>query len=245
MNNDQAKFMLRGYRPNGADAGDPQMAEALEQARIDPELGTWFAGQRGFDSTVAAKLRTVAPPAGLREAILTGGRVSRTAAPRGRRTWPRWLAAAAAVAVLCGVGAAYWLRGVAGEDPMLTAMTHLALTEPESAHTGPHADRLGSFGAWLQNPANRVSQDAALDFAQLEAEGCRAVTIGGRKVFEICFNRNGGWYHLYFTKRRAGESLAGLSFREQNGRATAGWADRECLYVLMAGGGLDTVRRIL
>ena len=33
MNNVEAKFILQGYRPNGADAADATFAAALEQAR--------------------------------------------------------------------------------------------------------------------------------------------------------------------------------------------------------------------
>ncbi|HZL45889.1 MAG TPA: hypothetical protein VFC28_06650, partial [Opitutaceae bacterium] len=72
MNNEQARFLLRAYRPSGRDAGDPAFADALRQAQGDPALGTWFAGEQAFDAAVAAKMRALAPPAGLREAILTG-----------------------------------------------------------------------------------------------------------------------------------------------------------------------------
>lgn len=32
MSNNEAKFVLAAYRPNGRDAGDPAMADALQQA---------------------------------------------------------------------------------------------------------------------------------------------------------------------------------------------------------------------
>ena len=38
MTNERAKFVLGAYRPNGADAKDPTFAEALEQAKHDPNL---------------------------------------------------------------------------------------------------------------------------------------------------------------------------------------------------------------
>ncbi len=72
ITNETAKFLLNGYRPNGADAQDPVFRDALEQAARDPELGAWFKEQRGFDSMIAEKLSGIEPPATLRSAILVG-----------------------------------------------------------------------------------------------------------------------------------------------------------------------------
>ena len=72
ITNQTAKFLLNAYRPNGADAQDPIFREALEQAARDPELGTWFKDQRGFDSMIADKLSGIEPPSTLRSAILAG-----------------------------------------------------------------------------------------------------------------------------------------------------------------------------
>src|SRR5260370_29343839 len=63
MNNQEAKLILKAYRPGGQDAADPLVTEALEQARRDPVLQAWFAEEQAVDSCVQAKLRTavVAP----------------------------------------------------------------------------------------------------------------------------------------------------------------------------------------
>jgi len=58
MTNEEAKFLLSGYRPNGADAGDAALAEALAQARRDPALGAWW--QRPAMWGVAAALAVMA-----------------------------------------------------------------------------------------------------------------------------------------------------------------------------------------
>src|SRR5688572_8948158 len=101
MNNQEAKFMLGAYRPDGQDAGDPMFAEALGQVERDPELRTWFERERKFDTHVSEKLRALAPPPELRAAILAGARASR---PR-LRWWanPLWVAAAAAVVMITTV----------------------------------------------------------------------------------------------------------------------------------------------
>lgn len=246
MNNEQARFLLRAYRPGGRDAGDAAFAEALQQAQADPALGAWFAGEQAFDAQVAAKLQAVAPPPGLREAILAGARVS-TAAPRARWRPAAWMALAASLAVIASGVAIHWLQrpGAAG----LAEMASYALAEPEAAHAaGPHADQLGAFGAWLQNPANRISAGAPVDLAQLKAQHCRAVSVAGHEVFEICFSRNGSGYHLYLARRgdiNAEPGAAGPVFRQQGQVATVAWTDQKYAYVLMARGGPDVLRRIL
>ncbi len=245
MNNEQARFILRAYRPNGRDATEPAFAEALGQARADPALGAWLAREQAFDAAVAAKLRAVAPPPELREAILAGSRVS-FAPARPRWRLPAWLAVAASLALVITGVSTYRLavagRGAAGLDRLAA----FALGDPESAHTGPHADRLGSFGAWLENPVNRISSGPPADLAQLRQQGCRAVSVAGHEVFEICFQREGAWYHLYLTRREpAGAAAAGPVFREAVGRSVAAWADDRLSYVLMTGQGIEALRRIL
>jgi hypothetical protein len=100
MTNDEAKFILSAYRPGGHDAADPAFAEALDQARKDPALARWFEFERRFDEVMTAKIGAVTPPAGLRDAILAGARVTGKAARppcfspsawrfSGRRGWMR------------------------------------------------------------------------------------------------------------------------------------------------------------
>lgn len=96
MTNESAKFVLSAYRPNGADAKDPIFAEALEQAKRDPNLGAWFEEQRTFDQILTERLQQIEPRPHLRSTIISG---LRAAPPRARWLPISWLAVAAAVAV--------------------------------------------------------------------------------------------------------------------------------------------------
>ncbi|HUL53100.1 MAG TPA: hypothetical protein VLT83_06795 [Opitutaceae bacterium] len=246
MNNEQARFILGAYRPNGRDAGDAVFCEALRQVKADPGLGAWFAREQAFDSAVSAKLGAVIPPPGLREAILTGGRVS-TAAPRPLWRLAPWLAVAASVAVIFTVAATYWIWSAGSGRADLGQMTRFALAEPFSAHTGPHADKLGALGAWLEDPASRISSGAPVDLAQLKAQHCRTISVAGHEVFEICFQR-GSWYHLYLARRGdfpAGKNAGAPVFLEQAQRSAVAWADERLAYVLVTHGGTEALRRIL
>jgi hypothetical protein len=70
MDKEQARFVLRSFRPDGADAGDADFAEALKLALGDRELGEWLAHERAFDASFAQALGAVDLPANLREDIL-------------------------------------------------------------------------------------------------------------------------------------------------------------------------------
>jgi hypothetical protein len=70
MDKEQARFILRSFRPDGADSSDPGFAEALALAVQDRELGEWLAAQRAFDADFARVLGTAPIPEMLREDIL-------------------------------------------------------------------------------------------------------------------------------------------------------------------------------
>jgi hypothetical protein len=70
MDKEQARFILRSFRPDGADVGDPDFAEALKLAMENRELGEWLAAERAFDAEFAIALGVVNMPENLREDII-------------------------------------------------------------------------------------------------------------------------------------------------------------------------------
>lgn len=70
MDKERAKFVLQSFRPDGADVGDDDFAEALQLATVDRELGEWLVKERAFDAEFAECLARVELPRGLRESIL-------------------------------------------------------------------------------------------------------------------------------------------------------------------------------
>jgi hypothetical protein len=72
MDKEEARFILRCFRPDGADAENPDFAEALAWAAKDRELGEWLARERASDAGFAKALTAVSIPASLREEILAG-----------------------------------------------------------------------------------------------------------------------------------------------------------------------------
>ena len=70
MTREEAKEYLSAVRPNGADAADPDIREALELAKKDSELGSSLAQQLEFDEILIETFSSIHPPEGLRESIL-------------------------------------------------------------------------------------------------------------------------------------------------------------------------------
>jgi len=101
MNNQEARLILQAYRPGGEDASDPLFAEALEQARRDPELQKWFAEQNALEARLQTRLERAIPvPRGLKSDLLALRKISRV-------PWwfqPMKLAAAAVVVLLLPFG---------------------------------------------------------------------------------------------------------------------------------------------
>jgi hypothetical protein len=70
MDKERAKFVLKSFRPDGADSQDGDFAEALLMATEDRELGGWLIRERAFDAEFAEALARVDLPEGLRESVL-------------------------------------------------------------------------------------------------------------------------------------------------------------------------------
>lgn len=243
MNNEEAKFILQGYRPNGTDATEATVREALDQVRRDPALSSWFARQQAFDAAVSAKLGEVPPPAGLREAILAGGRVS--TANSGQASWwrsPAILAAAASVAVILTATLALWPKqAVAGTG---LAEYVLADSSEPTPHMGFHGtDALVTL---LGDPANRLSRGLPVSFDALKKGGCRTVTYEGREVLEVCFSRGGIWFHAYIGRRADFPAVAGSpTFMDKDGSSVASWADDTHVYLIASKAGRAALQRLL
>jgi hypothetical protein len=250
MNNTEAKFILNAYRPGGRDASDATFVAALEQAKSDPALGAWFAREQAHGGAVAAKLREIAPPAGLREAILAGGRMSggepATAPARhARGLRPVWLAAAAAIAVLLIVSVALWpKRAVAGSP-----LTDFAMVDAlEGEKHGGHGEITGALQATLSNDSTRLASAMPIDFAALRKNGCRTVKVAGHDVLEVCFKRDGSWFHCYIARVEdfpGAPAWATPSFQQGGKVVAAAWADGAHRIVVAGVAGRAAVERLL
>ncbi|HYC70877.1 MAG TPA: hypothetical protein VEB66_06700 [Opitutaceae bacterium] len=242
MKHEEAKFILNAYRPNGADAADPAFAEALEHARRDPALAAWFERLNEFDRAVAAKLGEVQPPSGLRETILAGARVG---TPEGLSWWrrPAWLAVAAAFIVVGAVTLSLAPARLEAAD-----LTSFVARDAQQRHMHGDGEAWSSFQARLAEPATRLGQKLAVNFSELRTTGCRTIRFQGRDVLEVCFNRDGKWYHCYVVRRADFPSLQAPASAEISAEGSvhvATWADDSHLFVVVSKGGAEALQVLL
>lgn len=255
MKNEEAKFILHAYRPNGADAADPGLAEALAHARRDPAIERWFAAQQAFDRAVGAKLGEIAPPPGLRDAILAGARFAsgdenqslplRPAAPRGVRAWPAWIGLAAGVALLLAVGLAVWPK-TAEATPLLL---DFALNDTlRQAHHGQHGREAAEFQALLGSTETRLAEGIPLDFELLRRQGCRVISFNDKPLLEVCFQRDGMWFHAYIARAADFPQVAAKlppMFRDEGRASAVAWSDGNHIFVVASKAGREALQRLI
>jgi hypothetical protein len=241
MNNEEAKFILNACRPNGSDAGDAVFEPALAQARNQPDLAAWFAKQQALDAVVAAKFATVEPPVGLRDAILAGVKVT---VPAVRPWWvrPAWMGAAAGVAMLLAVGAALWPNRAESLERFVLDDAQL------SALHGGHGQENNGLQNVLNDPGTRLGQKLPVEFANLVETGCRTIQCRGHEVLELCFKRNGVWFHAYFVRRRDFPAIKGSGapvITDHGSTSMATWVDDEHVVMVVSKTGRRNLEALL
>lgn len=208
MNRDEAKLMLAGFRANGADASDPDMAEAVAFARNDTELGDWFERERAFDRAVADQLERLHAPLDVKREILAGRRVAGWGVKRRFQWMP--LAAAAAIA-LAFIGGLFL-----GQSGRSVDASYLAEFRQEMVELIPKGVALDVQSADLDDLIGHVALQSAPRpevFPEIlhgqTPMGCKVIDWKGKKVALFCFKKGeGDIVHLFVAQLGANSPLA-------------------------------------
>jgi hypothetical protein len=222
VNNQEAKFILSAYRPDGEDACTTHFATALEQVSRDPVLAAWFSNQRALDMAISDALYSIPVPDDLRTSILAGAKISR------RRLWPHrpvFFAMAATLTLLACV-AGFWMHQSALDPWQKDALAFI----PNFANGQSHFDHEAIDGLalqqWLQAQHAPAADVVPAALEALPALGCKTISSNGKLVSITCFRMPGGeLVHLIAT------DASGLKhplpqqprFVRQNGWITASW----------------------
>jgi len=244
MNHHEAKFILRARRPGGQDARDPVFADALAEAERDPMLKGWLESEAVFDRAMSAKLSEIQPPPGLKDAILAGARISRQ---RQRAWWknPAWMGIAAAIAITAIVVVRFGPSRPSAKDFSEFALHELATAH--DSHNG-HRPELTELQARLNDASLPLPGNIKLDADELRRLGCRTVSFAGHEVFEICFKRDGNWYHLYASRVEnfsRGSADARSLMKSEGHFTTTAWKDGQFAYALVTYDGDDALRKLI
>ncbi len=254
MNINEAKTILLLYRPNTADADDPQIADALALTKSDPELAQWFEQHCLRQNALRAKFRQVGPPAGLKEQIISEqlAEIRRNARRKERVTVSVALSVTFAALIFIAISL---LPNFRGPDQSLGAyqiqMAHIAT---------------GGYGMSLltNDPAQirvYLAQNAApADYAlpeslgKIPVAGCAIQTWSDKKISMICFrtnpklaaNQSDLWLFVVDRNsvKHAPETDA-PQFAQSGPLYTAAWTQGDKLYVLGTRGDEAAIRKFL
>lgn len=275
MNNDEAKFILRAYRPGGRDAADPQFAEALAQARRDPELARWLAEQTALDAAIGAKFQTVPVPADLKASILAGRKVVPLPVTPWWRIRIHPAATAASLAVTFGLigflalheppepranfaGYSKDLTDYLGKGyGVLPRHAHLASTEvnyfgAQSYRMNYRSPNLEDIRVWLKEHGGHTEFAVPPSLHKPLNLGCAVMDWRGRRVTLLAFQTGRSLPHdkVHLAIIHAAD-LPDAPPRERprfgagEDWTTAAWTDGALTYLLMAPGDREAVEKFL
>lgn len=275
MNHDEAKFILRAYRPGGQDTDDPQFAEALAHARRDPELARWLAEQTALDRAIGSKLQAIPVPADLKASILAGRKVVPV---RVEPWWRRSLHPAAVAAALAVTFATVGFLGLR-EPPepkadfalfthdltdylgkgygVLPRHAHLASTD--ATYFGAMSYRMNYRSPSLEDIRQWLAQNGGhSDFATPGGIkhplnlSCGVMDWHGKRITLIAFQTGRSLprdkVHLVIINSADLPDPPAQSqphFDEREERTTAAWSDGPLTYFLMAPGDRQVLGKYL
>ncbi len=275
MNNTEAKFILRAYRPGGQDASDPQFAEALQQARLDPELARWFAEQAALDTAIGGQLQAVRVPADLKASILAGRKIVPVPVAS---WWRRSLHPAAAAAALAVTFATIgYLALYEPPEPRadLASFTkdltdylgkgygvlphHVQLASADATYFGAMSYRMNYRSPSLEDIRQWLAQHGGHgDFASPDglkqplSLGCGVLDWRGKRISLIAFHTGRSLpqdkVHLVIintTDLPDPPARGRPRFDEREEWSTAAWSDGPFTYFLLAPGDRRAVEKYL
>jgi hypothetical protein len=246
MNNQEAKLILQAYRLGGQDAGDPQFAEALEQAQRDPELERWYAEERAIGIRIQSKINSAAiAPAGLKDNLLALRKLVR---PSPRWSQPAWLAAAAAIILIASIAAFWW--------PSVNAPQFVSLRETatqnsmrEADHVNLMAQDMAKIRDWLKTQNVPTDFEIPSSFRDAMLHGCKVMDWHRHKVTMLCFMPNGGGHVDLFvvdcTRFRDFKPSEAPQFATSNGLTIATWSRGNKTYLLAGKMNEEQLKKIL
>jgi hypothetical protein len=246
MNETEARIILGAYQPNVDDRSDAQIAEALRLTAADPALANWWEEEQAFDRAIAAQLKAIPPPFGLKTRILAQAGEE---TPQRRNGW-RWaFAGAMAVATLLLLAQItdFWQKSQSGNLPHQYASEMASFIEiaPALAMESSNLDQIKN---WLGQKHEKPMQIPA-QLAALDPVGCRVLSFRGHDVTLICFyTEEKRLAHLFVVDRAALPNLKPGDkpiFSNQHGWMTATWAEGGDVYMIAMQGSRAEVEPLL
>ena len=250
MNNREAKKILALYRPGSIDASEPCFAEALELARRDPELKTWFENHCTDYLALRAKLKQIPVPHDLRDRIIAkSGSPGRSRPASRTNIWwrqPAFLGAAAVIVFLLALTA---LWPGSRPDSSLVAFRARMVRAIRDYRMDLVTTNLGEIRQYLTAGQYDAGYVLPGSLEKLPGSGCAKLTWQGKKVSMICFDA-GDKEDLYLFVVERSElknppPLGAPQISKVNKIITASWSAGGRTYLLAAKGDENFIRKFL
>jgi hypothetical protein len=198
----EAKQILLLYRPGSAEAADPQLAEALELARRDPQLGHWFDQHRSFQQAMRGKFRQIAVPAHLKSSLLIRG-TAQPSIPTAQVWWRRPAAlagAAAVVLMLAAVG--FWLQP-SRADRFANFQNRMVGSALREYRMDLVTNDMRQVRQFLANRGAPADYELSRGLEKLQLTGAGLLRWRSNPVSMVCFNRGDNQMLFLFVMNRS------------------------------------------
>ena len=247
MTRREAQEILLSYRPGAEPLDEPQVAEALDLVRTDPELSAWYEQHRAWDNAVRQKLSALPVPADLKASILAGEKI--VAGPA--HWWNRRaavLAAAAVIALLMIVGVMIARRSPTSTDTFAQYRTNvigIVLREYRMDRQTADTNEIRGFFADQRAPADYV---VPAGLQKLKPEGCGKLLWRGKPVSMLCFldeREQLVWLFVAKATHWPDPPPAQPVFARVIACGTLSWSDGESVYMIAAENSESALRKLL
>lgn len=244
MDSRQAREILSLYRPGIDDAADPFFAEAVAQARREPELARWFERHQGVDAALRQKFKQIPVPTGLEQQIISERKIVRPSIWRERRV----LLAAAAAAIVVVVITSRSLRQAEPREfgAFRKTMANLVSGQYKMMLETKDLNAVRQFLATNHGPADYV---LTKKMETLPAEGCALIDWHGQRVSLVCLDHGTDNDLFLFVIDRSAltDPPTGQEplFARIGQMTTVSWTTGDKAYVLAAKGSEDDLRKFL
>jgi hypothetical protein len=231
--------ILALYRPGTTDAADPQMAEALELVKRDPELAAWFTEHCAVYDAIRGKLKSIPVPPGLKRQIIVGRADHTRIIPLPGNA--KILLAAAAVVLMTAL-AWFVLNGRPSENTFARYRDRMArsVQRTDAYYIKYYSTNQADVLAYFQ--ANRRPNNFALSSSlkDLPAAGGSVLTWNNHPVEMLCLNAGGSGLWVFVLDKNVVPDPPGAAaqFSQVGKLMTASWSSGDKIYVL-AGSSTD------
>lgn len=251
MSIDEAKEILKLYRPGTADACDPAFTEALELAERDAELKRWFAHHCALYVALRSKFKQISVPEGLKEQIIAERRIH-SSTPLWQRLVLAGGALAAIVTIFLQISSHWRPRERHDFAAYRTYMGSFASRGYGMDTNTTDLDAIRVYLAEKNNIADYVLPEGLKKNAQ--AAGCVATTWQGKNVSMICFqsgqplppgHQSDLWLFITEPTIEGAPKANAPVFEKENGLTSASWTVGNRTYVLTTDHDEQLLKRFL